>query len=64
MDPQNLDLNITETVWDHLDWKQNKWEPTSKEELSYNKEMPRKAIRIKQFLPHILYFHICLYKHV
>ena len=31
--PQGPDLNIIEAVWDHLDRKRNKRQPTSKEEL-------------------------------
>jgi len=31
--PQSPDLNIIEAVWDHLGRKQNKKQPTSKEEL-------------------------------
>jgi len=31
--PQSPDLNIIEAVWDHLDRKRNKRQPTSKEEL-------------------------------
>ena len=37
--PQNLDLNIIDAVWEHLDREWNKRQPTSKEELwmSFNK---------------------------
>lgn len=31
--PQSLDLNVTDTVWDHLNRKQSKRQQTSKEEL-------------------------------
>lgn len=35
-----LEVNFTEAVWDHLDKKQNKKHPTSKEELQMSFQTP------------------------